>query len=73
MKFYSSGCPKCDALKKICDNKKIEYEYITDEKIYLPIAKENGINFMPFAEINGEIYDTKKLQQWIVEQKGNIN
>jgi len=47
------------------DNKKIEYEMIDDENIYLPIAKKNGIMSMPFAEINGKVYTTKELQIYI--------
>lgn len=73
VKFYSNNCPKCKILKNILDEKAIEYEYITDENIYTHIANNNGIESMPFAEINGEIYNTKKLQNWIVEQKGINN
>lgn len=73
VKFYSNNCPKCKILKNILDEKAIEYEYITDENIYMHIANDKGIEFMPFAEINGEIYNTKKLQNWIVEQKGINN
>ena len=64
-KFYTSHCVNCRILNKLMDNKKIEYEMIDDENIYLPIAKKNGIMSMPFAEINGKVYTTKELQIYI--------
>jgi ABC-type lipoprotein release transport system permease subunit len=49
------------------DMKAIKYQEIDDESIYMPIAEINNIMSMPFAEINGEILDTKKLQEYIKE------
>ena len=71
--FYSSGCPNCITLKQLMDKKSIEYELVTDEKVYLPIAGKYNIDFMPFAEINGQIYNTKALQKYIVKYKEEIN
>lgn len=71
LKLYSSGCVKCKVIKNMLDDYKIPYDLITDEKIYLPIADKNNINFMPFAEINGVICDTNKLEQWIAKRKEN--
>lgn len=67
IKFYSSHCPKCIVLENLMKQKGIEYEYIDDEKIYMPLAKENKILSMPFAEINGEIINSKELQKYIME------
>lgn len=67
IKFYTSHCVKCKMLKSIMDKKMIEYKEIDDESIYIPIADTNNIMSMPFAEINGEILDTKKLQEYIKE------
>lgn len=66
IKFYTSHCPKCKVLKKLMDDKKIEYEEIDDENIYLEIADKNNIISMPFAEINGRVVNTKELQNFIM-------
>ena len=47
------------------DDKKIEYEVIDEENVYLPLAQENGILSMPFAEVDGKLIGDNKLQQWI--------
>lgn len=50
-------------------NRKIKFELIDDENIYLPIAKKNKIMSMPFAEINGKIYNTKEFQKYIMNME----
>ena len=71
MKLFSNNCIKCKSIKKMLDDYNIKYDLITDEKIFLPLAEENNIDFMPFAEINGVICDTNKLEQWIAKRKEN--
>jgi glutaredoxin len=66
IKFYTSHCPKCKVLKKLMDDKNIEYEEIDDENIYLEIAEKNNIISMPFAEINERVVNTKELQNFIM-------
>ena len=68
IKFYSSHCPRCNVLKMLMNNNGMEYVEIDDENIYMPIAKENKILSMPFAEIDGVIYGSKELQKYIVER-----
>lgn len=63
--LYSSHCPKCKVLEKLMEQKGIEFELVDDESVYLPIADNNNIMSMPFAEINGEIVNTKGLQNYI--------
>ena len=65
IKFYTSHCPKCRVLKTLMDKKHIGYEEIDDEAIYLPIAYANQILSMPFADVDGIIYDSKQLQDLI--------
>ena len=67
IKFYSSHCPKCKVLKKLMDEKNIDYQEIDDESIYMKVARENRIMSMPFAEINGNVVGTKELQKYIME------
>ena len=68
IKFYSSHCPRCNVLKMLMNNNGMEYIEIDDENIYMPIAKENKILSMPFAEIDGVVYSSKELQKYIVER-----
>lgn len=68
IKFYSSHCPRCNVLKMLMNNNGVEYIEIDDENIYMPIAKENKILSMPFAEIDGVVYGSKELQKYIVER-----
>ena len=68
IKFYTSHCPRCKVLKMLMDNNGIEYIEIDDENVYMPIAKENKILSMPFAEIDGVMYGSKELQKYIVEK-----
>lgn len=67
IKFYSSHCPKCIVLENLMKQKGIEYEYIDNEEVYMNIARKNKIFSMPFAEIDGKIYNTKELQNYIME------
>ena len=68
IKFYTSHCPRCKVLKMLMENNGMEYIEIDDENVYMPIAKENKILSMPFAEVNGIVYGSKELQKYIVEK-----
>ena len=39
----------------------------TSSESYLEVAKENNIVSMPFAEIEGNVVDSKALQKYIME------
>lgn len=67
--FYTSHCPKCKVLKQLMDKKQIEYIEVDDANNYMPIAEDNNIMSMPFAKIDGKIYNTKELQNYITEEK----
>ena len=68
IKLYSSGCTRCNMIENILRAKNIEYEVTHDEMHYLDIANNNNITVMPFAEIDGKIYNSMELQQWINER-----
>lgn len=72
IKFYSSHCPKCAVLEDLMKNKKIEFELIDNEKEYLPVAKENNIMSMPFAEIDGKFYNSVEFQKWVMGYKNEV-
>lgn len=65
--MYSTGCPKCNVLKKKLDLKKIEYEIITDLTIIKEVGKESNINTLPILSVNGEIMDFKNAINWLEE------
>lgn len=67
--FYTSHCPKCKVLKQLMDKKQIEYIEVDDANNYMPIAEDNNIMSMPFAKIDGKIYNTKELQNYITEER----
>lgn len=67
IEFYSSHCPKCIVLENLMKQKGIDYKCIDDENIYMQIANENNIMSMPFAKINDKIFNTKELQNYIME------
>mgnify|MGYP003611779027 FL=1 len=65
--YFSSHCTRCKVLKSLMDKEGIAYEEVDDAVIYMPIADENRILSMPFAEVDGKILDTKQLQIYITE------
>lgn len=68
VKLYSSGCTRCGMIENILRAKKIEYQVTHDESVYLDIAHKNNITVMPFAEIDGKIYNSNELQKWLSAQ-----
>lgn len=67
IKFYTSHCPICKILKSTMDKNNIEYVEFDDPDLYMPIAEDNGIMSMPFADIDGEILSGNKLREYIKE------
>lgn len=66
--FYTIHCPKCKTLQMLMDKKGIVFNVIDDEEVVRAEGAKYNLNSAPFALINGECYDTKKLQAWIKEQ-----
>lgn len=66
--FYSTHCPKCKVLEKLMKEKNISYSLVDSEDIVLKVAEENNILSMPFADIDGQIFNTKQLQNFINER-----
>ena len=50
------------------DKNNIEYVEFDDPDLYMPIAEDNGIMSMPFADIDGEILSGNKLREYIKER-----
>lgn len=61
--FYTTGCPKCEVLKKKLDAKNLSYEVCEDVNIML----EKGLDSAPALEANGQIYKFKEAIKFINE------
>ena len=61
--FYTTGCPKCEVLKKKLSSKNLSYEICEDTNIML----EKGLSSAPALEVNGKIYNFKEAIKFINE------
>ena len=59
--LYSTGCPKCNVLKRKLDENCVDYTTKTD--VDEMITK--GISSAPALEVDGEILDFKKAIDWV--------
>ena len=64
--LYSTGCPKCKVLEVKLNMKEIEYNVITD----VSVMESKGFMSVPMLEINGEVMDFKKANDWINAYEG---
>ena len=63
--FYSTHCGKCCALENYMKENDIEFNLIDDSEIVYKTASKYNILSMPFAEIDGEVYDSNKLTEYL--------
>lgn len=59
--LYSTGCPQCNALKKILDSKKISYEVHSD----IAEMKGLGILSVPYLSVDGELKNFAESMAWV--------
>lgn len=59
--LYSTGCPKCNVLKKKLDNKEISYEYIDDQQLMI----DKGFLSAPQLEVDNKYYDFNSARKLI--------
>lgn len=59
--LYSTGCPRCNVLKKKLDAKGIEYKEVTD----VDIMKEKGYLLVPILTVDDEVFDFTEANCWI--------
>lgn len=62
--LYSTNCPRCVVLEKKLQQKEIKFETIKDENLML----ERGFVSAPMLEVDGEIMDFKKANEWVGRQ-----
>ena len=62
--LYSTGCPKCNILKKKLAEKKIPYI----ENNNVEEMTSLGIDFVPVLYVNGEMLQFKEANDWVNQQ-----
>lgn len=65
MILYSSGCPRCEILKKKLDAKGFQYNIFND----IDKMIEMGIETVPVLEVDGEMYSYAEAIKWINEKE----
>ena len=62
--LFSTGCPKCQILKKKLTQKGIEYVEVNDTQQMLDM----GLKSVPWLEVNEQMMDFNQANKWINEQ-----
>lgn len=62
--LYSTGCPKCNVLKKKLDATKIEYEICDD----VDVMEQKGFMSAPMLEVDDVVMDFGLAVKWIAER-----
>lgn len=59
--LYSTGCPKCQVLKKKLDSAGIEYDIDSNIEKMLDM----GISVVPVLDVDGDMLPFKQAADWI--------
>ena len=71
--LYSTGCPKCNVLKKKLEAANINYTEVTDTDKVSQICNSTGLDSIPIIAIeDGHILDFNRAIAW-VKQVGGQN
>ena len=71
--LYSTGCPKCNVLKKKLDAAGITYSLIEEESAVLNVANKIGATTVPILEDNDKYMDFAAAIKWINDKEGDDN
>ena len=63
--LYSTGCPKCNVLKKKLAAKNINYLEINDTNQMAAL----GIDTVPVLSVDGNLMDYQKAVTWVNERE----
>lgn len=63
--FWSTGCPKCNVLKRKMDD--ISLEYVTNSDVEAMLAQ--GMQSAPHLSVDGKLLDFKESIDWIKKLK----
>lgn len=64
--LYSTGCPRCDILKKKLDDKKIPFVLVTDKDVMLSM----NLTQVPVLEVDGELMEYRDAVGWVNNYEG---
>ena len=62
--LYSTGCPKCNILKKKLEDAQIDYSVIED----VDIMVSKGLKDVPWLEVDGNLMNFADSSKWINER-----
>lgn len=62
--LYSTGCPKCNILKKKLADAKIDYKVIED----IDVMASKGLKEVPWLEVDGNLMNFVDSSKWINER-----
>ena len=62
--LYSTGCPKCNILKKKLADAKIDYRVIED----VDVMVSKGLKDVPWLEVDGNLMNFVDSSKWINER-----
>lgn len=62
--LYSTGCPKCNILKKKLADAKIDYKVIED----VDVMVSKGLKDVPWLEVDGNLMNFVDSSKWINER-----
>ena len=65
--LYSTGCPKCNILKKKFESKNIDYKENNDTDLMI----SKGFSEVPMVEIDDKLFNFKQAVDWINGQGVN--
>ena len=62
--LYSTGCPKCNILKKKLADAQIDYSVIED----VDVMVSKGLKDVPWLEVDGNLMNFVDSSKWINER-----
>ena len=62
--LYSTGCPKCNILKKKLADANMEYSVVEDVDVML----SKGLKDVPWLEVDGNLMNFVDSSKWINER-----
>ena len=62
--LYSTGCPKCNILKKKLADAKIDYKVVEDVNVMV----SKGLKEVPWLEVDGNLMNFVDSSKWINER-----
>ena len=62
--LYSTGCPKCNILKKKLADAKIDYKVVED----VDVMVSKGLKEVPWLEVDGNLMNFADSSKWINER-----